>query len=517
MIPLIISGSLVLWLIWLVASERNRVPDKSLMVPVAAAIIFGATGLVFRLHGFDRSLWLDEFGTLWAIEGSLGETAARVIGFHGQSPLYYLIVWPVTHWLGESEILLRLPSFIFGLASVGVVYLTCRRIAGQRAALFGASVAWISVPMTAASANARPYALAMLLVAVAFFGFVGAVLDGRLRYRLCFIIGGSGLFLTHYIYSPLLLGIGASYLLFDELRQRYVRRAFVLDVACQVALAIVAAPQVFTLWSRRGSLVWIDSPNYLLFLDVLVPLAVPALVGPLARYRSQSPALESALWLSIGAQVVCLSVLSAAGTNVLVPRYLDIVAVPAAVLAGLNLARVPALPTMMAAWYLFAVSCHTAVVTYGQSGHFVALPHQDWREAVLALQTELASRPGPVLYRSGFVEQTQASISGGSPLGAPLRSPGHAFPDLPIVSIPYLWNAVGAESHRERVVANSIAGSGKFYLLTGFGYADAFVAWLDVRFNQQINCQPLGDFGNVDLMRCGRDGADERAIRPRVG
>ena len=70
-----------------------------------------------RLYGFNRSLWLDEFGTLWAVEGSMGQLLERVQAFHGQSPFYYSLVWLWVNLLGESEIVMRGLSLILGVGT----------------------------------------------------------------------------------------------------------------------------------------------------------------------------------------------------------------------------------------------------------------------------------------------------------------------------------------------------------------------------------------------------------------
>jgi hypothetical protein len=505
MTALVFSAALALWLVAAAAgplSKRTRLESRA--VTMIVAIIFGAGGLLARVHAFNRSLWLDEFGTLWAIEGGLEQTISRVIDFHGQSPLYYLAVWPLVHWVGESEFLLRLPSFIFGATAVALIYATGDLIGGRRAAILAASVAWLSIPITGASVNARPYALAMLFGALALFGFAGAVCRGRRRYRACFVAGGAGLVLTHFVYGPLLIGIGASYLLFRDLQQLYTRRLFVVDVLSQFLLAMISAPQLMALWARRESLVWTVTPNYLLFLAILIPLAVPALAGPVARARSQSPSLELALWLSIAAQITILTALSAAGTNLLVPRYLDIIAVPVAVAAGLSLARLPPPAAAIAAGYMLTITCVITLSARASSGYFVVVPYEDWRAAVRTLSAAVSSDPAPVLYRSGFVEQGTGDIRPGSILAAPLRGPAEQFPELSLISIPYAWQSTATDNDLEKTVRENVARRGVFYFLSGPGYVEHFVTWLDERFERRIRCEALGEFGGVDLLRCAR-------------
>ena len=68
------------------------------------------------------SLWLDELGTWWVVKDGLGDTVHRALTFHGQSPLYYLIVWSARVVGGHSEVVLRLPSLIAAAVSAVLLY-----------------------------------------------------------------------------------------------------------------------------------------------------------------------------------------------------------------------------------------------------------------------------------------------------------------------------------------------------------------------------------------------------------
>src|SRR6187401_3676174 len=79
----------------------DRLPWKGgwfLTGAVAASLI---VGMAVRLYNVTGSLWLDEFSTLWAVEGDLPTVSQRVISFQGQTPLYYWVAWAAVHSLGE--------------------------------------------------------------------------------------------------------------------------------------------------------------------------------------------------------------------------------------------------------------------------------------------------------------------------------------------------------------------------------------------------------------------------------
>src|SRR5438552_16858982 len=79
-----------------------------------------------RLWHIQESLWVDELHTSWCLQGGLDEVAERAtIG--NQSPLYFYLMWAITSLLGESELTLRLPSLVAGIALPGAAYLLARR------------------------------------------------------------------------------------------------------------------------------------------------------------------------------------------------------------------------------------------------------------------------------------------------------------------------------------------------------------------------------------------------------
>jgi len=135
-------------------------------------------GAAIRLVGFTRSLWLDEFGTLWAVESTFGQTWHRALSFHGQSPFYYLLTWISVHGLGESEASLRAPSFVFAVGTALTLWMAGRWTKDSRAGWFAAGIFWLCAAAVMESANARPYALPTWATALPILGFIRATTRG---------------------------------------------------------------------------------------------------------------------------------------------------------------------------------------------------------------------------------------------------------------------------------------------------------------------------------------------------
>ena len=87
-------------------------------------------GLGLRLVNLNQSLWLDEAVQAITSQGSLLGVFQELSGdFH--PPLYHLLMWCWVHSVGNSEIILRLPSVIFGTLTIYVVYLIAKEKWGK--------------------------------------------------------------------------------------------------------------------------------------------------------------------------------------------------------------------------------------------------------------------------------------------------------------------------------------------------------------------------------------------------
>src|SRR5215831_17552055 len=104
--------------------------------PRTAAALCGVliVGGVLRLYHVSwPSLWLDEFGTYWAVHtGSFSDFLRRVWASVPQTPAYYAIVYAVTHGFGTSEATLRAPSVVAGVLSLPALFWFARSAFGGR-------------------------------------------------------------------------------------------------------------------------------------------------------------------------------------------------------------------------------------------------------------------------------------------------------------------------------------------------------------------------------------------------
>ncbi len=132
-------------------------------------ILFLALSLrVFKLD--HNSLRTDECLTFWiASEESLSQLLTVVIGTK-QQPLYYLLIHFWIKIFGTSELSLRLPSVIFGIASVFMTYKLSRILfKSQEVGIISSCLAALSVMNINYSHDVRPYTLALFLSLISIY------------------------------------------------------------------------------------------------------------------------------------------------------------------------------------------------------------------------------------------------------------------------------------------------------------------------------------------------------------
>lgn len=134
--------------------------------------------LPYVLRGMDSvGLWSDEFYTANAVMGGFGAS--------NDEPAYlpyYTVVWVLTGGGScSSEFCLRLPSALFMMAAIAAIAITGRVLAGPRAGVAAGLLVAISPATQRFGQEARPFALAAMLVSGATLALVvGSRSDRRL-------------------------------------------------------------------------------------------------------------------------------------------------------------------------------------------------------------------------------------------------------------------------------------------------------------------------------------------------
>lgn len=126
---------------------------------------------ILRLINLNQSLWLDEATTALASKMSLYDFFTQFMMGDFHPPLYYLIVKYWTLLFGNGEVSLRIPSVIFGLVTIFVVYMIAKEIKLKNSLIPALFLATSGLHIYY-SQEARMYSLATFLVTVAVYCYI---------------------------------------------------------------------------------------------------------------------------------------------------------------------------------------------------------------------------------------------------------------------------------------------------------------------------------------------------------
>jgi hypothetical protein len=404
------------------ATDSGRLNEKWLYV---GAILFGA---FLRIAGFWKpSLWLDELSTAWVASAG-GWDVLRERSFLAHQPPTYFLIVKLFLALGRSEFFLRLPSILFGVASIGVFMMLMRRAAGARAALCAGAIYALNSKAIYHGQEARMYAL-LLLGTLASSYFFLAVVERAGKWNIAgYALATLLVCYTHLIYGTVLAAqIGAAaclYLLLPERRANVVR--LLQTQPLLLVLALPLAPLFLSVvggW-RAGLGSFIELPaakintlRILLLETVLSILAVSVMAQRLWVRRRElgSWTVAERIILVLGVSYLAIfpiTVLVAELNiiNILEPRYLLVSLLGGIMVAALGFAKTDDPPLRIVfGSYVVGVGLLQATLALS-TGPWVSLRHEDWRGAIRWLEQNY--RPGDVvLLRSGLIEANYLSWS----------------------------------------------------------------------------------------------------------
>ena len=137
---------------------------------ILAVIVFA---FLLRVISLNQSFWLDEATSGLVVRNfNLGEILTKFSPGDFHPPLYYLILKVWSYIFGTSEIALRLPSVIFGVAAIYVVYLIGREFLNKKTGLIAAVLLATSGLHVYYSQEARMYSLITLLISYLVYLFL---------------------------------------------------------------------------------------------------------------------------------------------------------------------------------------------------------------------------------------------------------------------------------------------------------------------------------------------------------
>jgi hypothetical protein len=269
------------------AARRATLERTTLLV---GALTLGV--LLLRASQLHQSLYGDEMWTYSDVVGhGLSAAIHRVnVGVENNPPLYFILAW-LSAKLGDPLVTLRLPTLLFGTATVPVVYLLGRETVGRRAGAVGAAIVGLGPFTTFYGVEARPYATMAFFVALSTLAVVRALRTGASAWWAAYAVAVAGAAYSHYT-AIFALAVQAGWSLWTG-RAR-LRAALIANVAA-VALYLP----------------WIDhvSGKSLNVFGLIEPLTAGNVLDDLARSIAGYPfASLSAIPTVVGGLVLAITV-----------------------------------------------------------------------------------------------------------------------------------------------------------------------------------------------------------------
>jgi mannosyltransferase len=243
----------------LVASRIRRdarVNGKSGPTPLRRPMVYtlvalSVLALALRIPNLNSCMWLDEILTL--VNFARPPAAQILTSFPNQNQhmLYSLLAHGSMRIFGEQVWALRLPSVLFGIASIWALFLVGRRLIGDKEALLAAALMTVSYHHIWFSQNARGYMGLLFFTCLATWLWLKAMDGDEWRFWIGYAVAVA---LGMWIHMTMLFVVGAHALIFTVLWWRSGRRpalamratvAFLLCGTLALQLYALALPEFF--------------------------------------------------------------------------------------------------------------------------------------------------------------------------------------------------------------------------------------------------------------------------------
>lgn len=308
--------------------------------------------LGLRLALADQSLGSDELFTYgYTVDQSLPHVLAA--DNENNPPLYYLLAWLAAN-AGTSPFWIRLPSVLFGAATVPVVYALGTRTLGRAAGLVGAAIVAIAPFGLFYGTEARAYSALMFFTAVSTLALVVAL---RSRERLpwaVYVIASCATLYTHYLGGLVLAAqVGWALAVYRDQVRRLLLANAIVAVGCIPLLPSLLggrslpapgrAPSLETVWTQslrvfpgHPLLPTAELPGLLAMLGVGAALALGVVGLALRRPRPRQHSDHGGLLIGVIVAVSFTGFLlyAIAGDAYFLARYLGVALPAVALLVG---------------------------------------------------------------------------------------------------------------------------------------------------------------------------------------
>lgn len=182
------------------AAEGTRWYDLQESRTQAVAVgVLTLAALVLHITQLHQTLFGDEVLAYREIAGhSLSQVVHTVAtGFESSPPLFFILAW-FSAKLGDPTVWIRLPTLVFGAATIPVVYLIAKETIGGRAGVVAAAIIALSPYATYYGVEARPYATTEFFVALSTLALLRAVRTDKTWWWVGYAVAAAAAAYSHY-------------------------------------------------------------------------------------------------------------------------------------------------------------------------------------------------------------------------------------------------------------------------------------------------------------------------------
>ena len=228
-----------------------------------------SVGVFLRIYNLGaESLWLDEVVSVNIAQDNIIRPE-QILKGDIHLPLYYLLLHFWTSIFGISDLIVRLPSAIFGAFAVLVIYKLGKTLFGVESGVYSALFLAVSTFNIKYSREARMYSLVTVTTLLSMFFLIRFLQASKLKFLVGYVIGTIIMLLSHY-YSLFTLLFQIFIVLLYPHKTKHMMKRYAVAQLIIVLFFLPWLSNVFGLVSAImvGQLAWIPAMNLNFIVDI---------------------------------------------------------------------------------------------------------------------------------------------------------------------------------------------------------------------------------------------------------
>lgn len=197
-------------------------------------ILILVIGLILRLINLNQSLWLDEaINVVYSQKYNLWDFLTKYPFGDFHPPGYFFILWIWTRLFGVSEITVRIPSVIFGVAAIYLTFLIGKKLFDKKVGLTAAILLAVAPLHVYYSQEARMYSFATFAVTLSTY-FLLRLEEKKLLIDLNYILSMVLIFYSDYV-AYFIIPVHVFFIILTQ--KAFLKRYLVLFLSSSLFLA----------------------------------------------------------------------------------------------------------------------------------------------------------------------------------------------------------------------------------------------------------------------------------------